>query len=357
MMISTATNPIHPMDIEEGGKQAEQQHQGASFLGLDTVWAGLGTVLASTSEWISCRSTASFCNWAGTKKSASLAQVDLRGRPLSEVTTTRRPLFLGGGVCFDVPAVSLDPKGAERCVTVGQMHEAPMSGAWAGKFYDGYGWQEASFTLFFQDLSHYGKRKDAGIGFGGQDLMGSCAPAGGGPGLSVIGTYNPENVSVRGGLCGTRALNDFSSESSDARPPPSPQGRLTWSQPAPPYKGGSTEGLWEVWAQFFTAPSEDQGEGGVEPNRILGTWQDAEGRRGNLELLLCEGAAPARTYVVGDSFWARNGAEPFVYEQELSKPGPRRIGDKVRRHPCALSPCPLPTMPPDSRGEHVDARS
>eukprot|EP00281_Chroomonas_sp_CCMP1168_P025671 CAMPEP_0206234036 /NCGR_PEP_ID=MMETSP0047_2-20121206/12351_1 /ASSEMBLY_ACC=CAM_ASM_000192 /TAXON_ID=195065 /ORGANISM="Chroomonas mesostigmatica_cf, Strain CCMP1168" /LENGTH=334 /DNA_ID=CAMNT_0053658045 /DNA_START=88 /DNA_END=1092 /DNA_ORIENTATION=+ len=285
MMISTATNPIHPMDIEEGGKQAEQQHQGASFLGLDTVWAGLGTVLASTSEWISCRSTASFCNWAGTKKSASLAQVDLRGRPLSEVTTTRRPLFLGGGVCFDVPAVSLDPKGAERCVTVGQMHEAPMSGAWAGKFYDGYGWQEASFTLFFQDLSHYGKRKDAGIGFGGQDLMGSCAPAGGGPGLSVIGTYNPEN------------------------------GRLTWSQPAPPY--------------IFTAPSEDQGEGGVEPNRILGTWQDAEGRRGNLELLLCEGAAPARTYVVGDSFWARNGAEPFVYEQELSKPGPRRIGDKV----------------------------
>lgn len=302
-MLSLSRNAVvHPLDKEEeGGKDIELSSSDSRHLTLDLFWSGASALLGGVAEWVSCRSPFSYCDRSHGKKAAiGIEQVDLRGRAVAEISTVRRPMFLGGGVCWDVPALTMDPQGASRCVAVSGLNEAPMSGLWRGKFFDGYSWQDAEFTLFFQDLSHYGKRRDAaGSCICGQDVMGSCVYKGARQGVPITGSYNPEN------------------------------GRLVWSQTAPSSKrSGCSESLWEIWAQFYRMPTLDSEMGSVL-NRILATWQDGNGKRGNLELLLCEGTDTVPMFVVGDSFWSRNGSEPFVYEEERVKRigSPRRIGD------------------------------
>lgn len=84
--------------------------------------------------------------------------------------------------------------------------------------------------------------------------MGSFAPDEGArfhtsaSGMPVVGSYNPDT------------------------------GRLAWSQASPQHEGIS----WEVWGQLYASTSG--GEEGTVADRILASWQDTEGRRGNCEL-------------------------------------------------------------------------
>ena len=84
--------------------------------------------------------------------------------------------------------------------------------------------------------------------------MGSCTPRdtsprtiGGTSGLAIVGSFDPTT------------------------------GRVAWSQASPQHEGIT----WEVWGQLYSSSSLE--EEGKVADRILASWQDSEGRRGNRE--------------------------------------------------------------------------
>jgi hypothetical protein len=87
--------------------------------------------------------------------------VSMRGRTATDITTTRRPGFLSGAVGVDVPCIQHFGLGDQKkqkekatcCAPAARLGEAPLSGSWHAKYYDGFVWRDLRYTFFFQDLS------------------------------------------------------------------------------------------------------------------------------------------------------------------------------------------------------------
>uniref|UniRef100_A0A6U2G9B7 Uncharacterized protein n=1 Tax=Hemiselmis andersenii TaxID=464988 RepID=A0A6U2G9B7_HEMAN len=244
--------------------------------------------LQVTANLISCEQTYSLFRGirgdlglgSGASKLGSKGSVDTRGRCSAEITLTRRNLFLSGteSVGFSVPSV--DDVASTLCTQATHMSEAPFSGTWRGKYFDGFSWQAADFTFFFQDLigRNTTGAKNCVSGGSSLDVMGSCGAHSTLGCVAVSGNYNPDT------------------------------GRVAWSQPAPP--GSKGDAVWEVWAQAYA--SSVGGERGQCVDRMFASFQDSEGRRGNMELVLCEGSIPP--FAVGNSYWSHTGLDLFVHE-------------------------------------------
>eukprot|EP00283_Hemiselmis_rufescens_P025944 CAMPEP_0173441420 /NCGR_PEP_ID=MMETSP1357-20121228/23942_1 /TAXON_ID=77926 /ORGANISM="Hemiselmis rufescens, Strain PCC563" /LENGTH=275 /DNA_ID=CAMNT_0014407001 /DNA_START=161 /DNA_END=985 /DNA_ORIENTATION=- len=191
------------------------------------------------------------------------SSVDPRGRRSAEITLSRRNLFLSGdSIGFSVPSV--DDVASTLCKQATALSESPFSGTWRGKFYDGFAWQTADFTLFFQDLIARDTKGAKNSSGGGSDLdvMGSCGAHSTLGCVAVSGSYNPDTA------------------------------RVAWSQPAPPGAGG--DAVWEVWGQMYV--SSEGGEQGQSVDRMFACYQDSAGRKGNIELVLCEARSlPSRS--------------------------------------------------------------
>mmetsp|Transcript_9767 Transcript_9767/g.23198 ORF Transcript_9767/g.23198 Transcript_9767/m.23198 type:complete len:346 (-) Transcript_9767:111-1148(-) len=193
------------------------------------------------------------------------------------ICASRRPRFLDRSVQFTVPPLN---KKLEHSVP---LESAPVGGLWIGKFFDGFVWQEASWTLFFQDVNPVVKGKS-----------GTC--------LSCVGTFLD-------GAAQMKCEGSYSPEN----------GRVCWSQTRP---GG--KGSWEIWGTLYSIPMDSDGAGvagaadAVDVTeseiRLLATWQDGDGKKGNMELCLVSGSPTGANvqFLVADSFWSALGAQPFV---------------------------------------------
>jgi len=94
-------------------------------------------------------------------------------------------------------------------------------------------------------------------------------------------------------------------------------GRVAWSQRKPLKGASGGKGAWEVWGSLYaTYGNSEQGAAGVQEEdpqiRILATWVDEKGGKGNIELCLASGNPADVSFVVADSFWSALGSQPFV---------------------------------------------
>jgi len=277
------------MEFHSQGERENSSSSETPKTWLKRAYESSDGLLRAASNMMSCDATVSLWSaWASTplglsKKASNSERVDVRGRRIAEIVLTRRPLFLSGqsSIGFSVPC--LDDEALNKgSITSRQansgLSESPFSGTWRGKFFDGMTWKTADIVLFWQDLigRATGSRIQSSL-----DLMGSCTPrdtspstTGGTSGLAIVGSFDPTT------------------------------GRVAWSQASPQHEGIT----WEVWGQLYSSSSLEE-EGRVA-DRILASWQDTEGRRGNLELLLREEDA----FAVADSFWSSAGLDLYVYE-------------------------------------------
>mmetsp|Transcript_18220 Transcript_18220/g.35565 ORF Transcript_18220/g.35565 Transcript_18220/m.35565 type:complete len:440 (-) Transcript_18220:412-1731(-) len=267
-------------------------------------------------NFLSCENTLSLFKWptganktlgGGTK--SSKGSVDLHGRRAAEITLTRRPHFLCGGDAIGFSVPSVDNMESTLCRQASNVCEAPTSGTWRGRYYDGLAWRQTDFTLFFQDLIGRERGAKHSSGCSSLDIMGSCGSLSTTGCVAIIGSYSPDS------------------------------GRVTWSQPAPPGDGGGQAPMWEVWAQLYASIEGVEGvsEQGRRVDRMFASYQDTNGKRGNMELVLCEGPAPP--FVVGNSFWSHTGLDLFVHHTQ--QPPVQNLAPPVRN----VAPPVLPQRP------------